>query len=395
MPQRFSFLRLSPPPVQRSASRSHWSLGRTLSSLSAAGLLLYGLRCPSEAATLPPGFVEQRVVSGLARPTAMAFAPDGRLFVCEQGGRLRVIKNGALLPTPFLTLPVNSQGERGLLGVAFDPNFTSNHFVYVYYTATTPTVHNRVSRFTASGNVAVPGSEVVLLNLNTLSAATHHNGGALHFGPNGKLYIAVGENGTPSNSQKLTTLLGKLLRLNRDGTIPADNPFFTQTTGVNRAIWARGLRNPFTFAIQPGTGDIFINDVGENTWEEINEGLAGANYGWPATEGVTTDPRYTSPLYAYRHGSSTTTGCAITGGAFYNPRTNQFPPGYRGKYFFADLCSGWIRRYDVVSDTAVGFATGLSHPVDLDVSSGGSLYYLAIGDGSTSGAVYRIQYTAP
>ncbi len=124
----------------------------------------------------------------------MAFAPDGRLFVCQQGGQLRVIENGVLLSTPFVTVTVNASGERGLLGVAFDPNFATNHFVYVYYTATTPAIHNRVSRFTANGNVAVAGSETVILDLDNLSSATNHNGGAIHFGPDGKLYIAVGEN---------------------------------------------------------------------------------------------------------------------------------------------------------------------------------------------------------
>ena len=159
-----------------------------------AVLLLTTLAAAASAATLPTGFTETRVATGLSNPTAMAFAPDGRLFVCQQGGQLRVIKNGALLPTPFLTVTVNSTGERGLLGVAFDPQFASNGFVYVYYTATTPAIHNRVSRFTANGDVAVAGSEVVLLELNNLSSATNHNGGAMHFGPDGKLYIAVGEN---------------------------------------------------------------------------------------------------------------------------------------------------------------------------------------------------------
>ena len=126
---------------------------------------------PAAAATLPAGFTEAQIAGGLASPTAMQFAPDGRLFVCEQGGRLRVIKDGVLLPTPFLTLTVNSSGERGLLGVAFDPAFATNHFVYVYYTATTPTVHNRISRFTANGDVAVAGSEVVILDLDNLSSA--------------------------------------------------------------------------------------------------------------------------------------------------------------------------------------------------------------------------------
>ena len=139
------------------------------------------------AATLPANFSETVVASGINNPTTMAFAPDGRLFVSEQTGALRVIKNGALLPTPFVTLNVDSSGERGLLGVAFDPNFTTNHFVYLYHTVTTTPRHNRVSRFTANGDVAIAGSEVVMLELDDLSSATNHNGGSIHFGPDGKL----------------------------------------------------------------------------------------------------------------------------------------------------------------------------------------------------------------
>src|SRR6185369_6849026 len=193
--------------------------------------------------------------------------------------------------------------------------------VYVYYTATTPAVHNRVSRFTANGDVAAAGSETVLLELNNLSGATNHNGGSLHFGKDGKLYIAVGENANGANSQTLGNLLGKILRINSDGSIPTDNPFFGTATGANRAIWAMGLRNPFTFAFQPGSGRMLINDVGQNTWEEINDGIAGSNYGWPDTEGATSDPRFRSPIFFYGHGTSSTTGCAISGAAFYNPTT--------------------------------------------------------------------------
>src|SRR6266849_365202 len=253
-------------------------------------LLFSGVLLAAVAATLPTGFVETQIASGLSSPTAMEFAPDGRLFVCLQGGNLRVVKNGALLPTPFVTLTVDSSGERGLLGVAFDPSFATNNFVYVYYTVPGSPAHNRVSRFTASGNVATPGSEFVLLNLNDLSSAGNHNGGAIHFGPDGKLYIAVGENANGSNSQTLSNLLGKMLRINSDGTIPTDNPFFNTATGVNRAIWALGVRNPYTFAVQPGTGLIYINDVGQDTWEEINVGLAGANYGWGSNPGSNVGP---------------------------------------------------------------------------------------------------------
>ena len=320
----------------------------------------------------------------------MAFAPDGRLFVCEQGGRLRVIKNGVLLATPFVTVSTDSSGERGLLGIAFDPDFANNQFVYAYYTATTPTLHNRVSRFTANGDVAVPGSETSILDLNNLSSADNHNGGAMHFGIDGKLYIAVGENANPPNAQTLSNLLGKMLRINADGSIPTDNPFFNTASGVNRAIWALGLRNPFTFTVQPGTGRIFINDVGQDTSEEINDGIAGSNYGWPVTEGATSDPRFRSPLFVYGHGSSGTTGCAITGGAFYNPQTAQFPAEYVGDYFFADFCSGWIRRYDPGTGAVTGFATGIDSPVDLKVDVDGSLYYLSIG----GGAVFRVRFTA-
>ena len=360
--------------------------GRTLSFLA----ILFAVASPVAAATLPSGFSESLVASGLANPTAMQFAPDGRLFVCEQGGRLRVIKDGVLLATPFVTLSVNSSGERGLLGVAFDPEFATNHYVYVYYTVPSP-VHNRISRFTANGDVAVPGSEFVLLELNNLTA-TNHNGGALNFGPDGKLYAAVGENAVGSNAQSMNNLLGKMLRLNADGTIPADNPFFASASGQNRAIWALGLRNPFTFAFHPDGGQMFINDVGEVTWEEINDGLAGVNYGWPVTEGMTTDPRFESPRYAYNHSAG---ACAITGGAFYSPPAPRFPASYVGHYFFADYCGGWIRKLDPANgNTIANFASGIAAPVDLKVADDGSLYYLARGSGGSTGVVYRIQYNS-
>jgi glucose/arabinose dehydrogenase len=182
-----------------------------------------------------------------------------------------------------------------------------------------------------------------------------------------------------------------MLRINKDGTIPQGNPFYNRAIGRNRAIWALGLRNPFSFAIQPHTGKMFINDVGEQKWEEINRGVARANYGWPRYEGPESDPKYRNPGFVYRHGSTNTTGCAITGGAFYNPITRQFPSGYVGDYFFADFCSGWIRRLDSATGDVSRFATGLSRPVDLKVSKGGSLYYLSRGHGT--GSVGKIRYT--
>jgi glucose/arabinose dehydrogenase len=348
--------------------------------------LLYALSVSGLAATLPSGFVETTVASGIVSPTAMAIAPDGRIFVCSQTGALRVIKNGVLLATPFVTLSVDSVGERGLLGIAFDPHFTLNHYIYLYYTVPGPPSHNRVARFTANGDVVLAGSRVILLELNPLSTATNHNGGALHFGPDDTLYIAVGDNAKGSNSQNLSNLLGKILRINSDGSIPTDNPFIRSAT-ARHEIWALGFRNPFTFAFRGTTNFMYINDVGESTWEEIDLGQAGANYGWPATEGPTTNPAYQSPVYYYGHDSG---NCAITGGAFYSPTTPNFPSSYVGKYFFGDYCSGFIRMLNPSTAQATDFLTGASQPVDIQVGTDGSLYYLARGTRS----VMKIRYSS-
>src|SRR5688500_15104070 len=172
------------------------------------------------------GFTETVFASGLSQPTAMALAPDGRIFAAEKGGTLRVVQNGTLLPTPFLRVDVNAASERGLVGVALDPNFAANGFVYVYYTDDAPVV-NRVSRFAAdpaNPNVALAGSETVLLD-NIASTTGTHNGGALAFAADGTLFVGVGEAGVPANAQDLTNLSGKVLRINSNGTVPANNPF--------------------------------------------------------------------------------------------------------------------------------------------------------------------------
>lgn len=367
-------------------------------TLLASGVLLALLATTSSPAHagLPAGFTTTQITAGPARPYQMAFAPDGRIFVSQQGGRLRVIKNGALLSTPFVTLPVDTAGDRGLIGVALDPNFELEPYVYVYYTATTPTIHNRVSRFRALGDVAVAGSEEILLELDPLATSTTHNGGSLHFGGDGKLYVTTGENAQQGGTvaQSMSSLLGKMLRINRDGSIPTDNPFYDSATGQYRAIWALGLRNPFTFAVQPGTGRTFINDVGAGVWEEINDGLRGANYGWPQTEGPTTDPRFTSPLYAYGHGWTDTTGCAISGGVFYNTATPRYPAGFLGDYLFADYCTGWIRRFDPADGSVTAFATEVNGPIDLDIGPDGNLYYLSrSNETGNPGAVYKVEYS--
>jgi glucose/arabinose dehydrogenase len=372
---------------------------RAAATLLLAGLCLLLLAGGAGAVSPPANFIDTNAATGLSAPTSMVWdAGSARLFVTEQGGDLRVVKNGALLGTAFVHLTVDSNGERGLLGVALDPMFSSNHFLYVYYTVPGSPPHNRVSRFTAAGDVAAPGSEAILLELNNLSA-TNHNGGAIHFGKDGKLYIAVGENANGANSQTLSNLLGKLLRMNSDGSIPTDNPFYGTASGQNRLIWALGLRNPFTFAVQPGTGRIFINDVGQSTYEEIDDGIAGSNYGWPITEGPAGNPSYRDPISCYRHvddpsdtncRSTGDSNCAITGGDFYNPPVAYFPAQYVGRYLFFDLCGGWIDQLIPSSGNAVSrFATGGSLPVDIDTGPDGSLYYLERGG---SGRVGRISY---
>ncbi|UYZ62525.1 PQQ-dependent sugar dehydrogenase [Hymenobacter weizhouensis] len=358
-------------------------------------LVLLGvlLNIVSWAQTFPTGFSQVQVANGISNPTVVAFAPDGRIFVGQQAGALRVIKNGSLLSTPFVSLSVNSSGERGLIGIALDPNFSANGYVYLYYTLADGS-RNRISRFTAAGDVAAAGSEVVLLDLDPLSSATNHNGGAMNFGPDGKLYVAIGENANTSHAQNLDTYHGKMLRLNPNGSAPADNPYTTGTEQKKR-VWSYGLRNPYTFAIQPATGRIFVNDVGQSTWEEINDATSGGlNFGWPATEGPTTAANVAAPVFSYQHGSGDGRGCAITGGTFFNPASTNYPSQYTGKYFYQDLCNQWINYIDVSGSTAVrsAFATGLpGNAVGLTTGVDGNLYYLS----RSAGALYRVVYTAP
>ena len=344
-----------------------------------------------QAQNFPEGFSQQLVANGFNQPNVIAFAPDGRIFVAEQGGALRVIKNGSLLTAPFVGISVDSEGERGLIGLTLDPNFASNQYVYVYYTVPSTPRHNRVSRFTANGDVAVSGSELVLLDLDPLSA-TNHNGGSLSFGKDGKLYIGVGENAVPTNAQTLENHLGKILRINADGSIPTGNPFPTGSVSRQR-IWAYGLRNPYTIAIQPGTGKIFVNDVGQNTYEEINDATTGGlNFGWPNAEGSSSNPAYINPLFSYPHGAGDGSGCAITGGTFFNPPTTNYPTSFVGRYFYQDLCNQWINVIDVSGSgaTRTPFGTGLAGlPVGLSTGLDGNLYYLSLSDN----ALYRIIYT--
>jgi putative heme-binding domain-containing protein len=374
--RKFSDISIMPEGLSTGLSMDQFAdLIAYLESLRSAGQPTPGSGA-SGPVSLPAGFITEKIVGGLSAATALAIASDDRVFVCEQTGCLRVIKNGHLLPEPFVTLRVDHYWERGLIGVALDPDFSSNGFLYVTYVTSEPYPHHRISRFTAVGDIAAPGSELVLLEGDDQrklggSVPAGHQGGALHFGQDGKLYVAIGEQTAGSPSQSLSTFQGKLLRLNADGTIPTDNPFFAKANGKYRAIWALGLRNPFTFAVQPETGRIFINDVGQDKWEEVNEGFAGANFGWPETEGLTRDPRFRAPIHVYRVAS-------VTGAAFC-PRASSgmFPAEYQGQYFFMDFVQGWIKVLDPDHpQRSKPFATGLTRPVDLAFAPDGSLFVL-------------------
>ena len=330
-----------------------------------------GVRGPIK---LPAGFEIDVVATGISGATAMEIAPDGRVFICEQGGALRLVKNDVLLPKPFASLPVELNWERGLIGVTLAPDFPKDPHVYVVYVAKKPYTHHRVSRLKADGDVALMGSEKILLKGDDQSkfggkVPAGHQGGAIHFGRDGKLYVGIGEQTAGTPAQRFDALQGKILRLNPDGSIPSDNPFLDRTKDKYRSIWAVGCRNPFTFAIRRSTGEILINDVG-GKFEEINRGMAGANYGWPGVDhGPTNRDGITSPIHVYPQSS--------IGGGDFSDICRSWPKQYRGKYFFADFVHGWIKFIDPSNPkTSTEFCSGIRRPVDLRFAPDGSLYVL-------------------
>jgi putative heme-binding domain-containing protein len=323
---------------------------------------------------VPQGYRVRSIATGLSGSTAIDVLPDGRVLVCEQQGQLRMVEGDKLLPTPVLTLPVDSTWERGIIGVVADPDFAKNQFIYVCWVAKEPYPHHRISRFTLDGNVAAPGSEKLLLEGDDQTkmggnVPAGHQGGAMHFGTDRKLYIALGEQTAGMPSQKLDTLIGKILRISSDGSIPQDNPLVSQTSGKYQAIYAYGLRNPFTFAIRKADGLMFANDVG-GKFEEVNQILPGANYGWPTEQGGPTEAEgITSPIHWYPEAS-------IAGGDFI-PTHPDWPQQWQGQYIFADFVHGWIHRIDPAKpESFETFATGLQRPVDLRFAPSGALYVL-------------------
>lgn len=328
----------------------------------------------------------------------MDFAPDGRIFVAQQDGALGVIKNGTLLATPAIDLNVDAAAERGLIGITLHPEFALNKWVYLYYTLPTVPARNRISRFTFNGDVISPSSEVVILDLDPLEISPIHNGGCMKFGQDGKLYVTIGDNNQSDLAQNLDTYWGKMIRINPDGSVPSDNPFVSAASPQKKRIWAMGMRNPFTFDIQPGTGRIFINEVGHALYEEIQDASnPGLNFGWPLEQGSNASNQFTNPFYAYGHGDGTQVGCAISGGCFFNPASTNYPSQYIGKYFFLDYCEGWIGFINPQSSNTAHtvFASRIpSTALTIKVGSDGNLYYL----GRDKGSVYKIIYslnTAP
>lgn len=326
----------------------------------------------------PPGFAPQQLIENID-PTDFIIGKDGRIFITIKSGKILVAENEQLTPNVFLDIEdqVDNYNERGLGHMVLDPDFETNHYYYVYYTVKNEN-RNRISRFTANGNSTLPGSEHIILNLNTMFG-TIHNAGAMVFGPDGKLYVSVGDGTNAGEAQSPSTLLGKILRMNPDGSAPADNPFYDNPTytGVNKLIYASGFRNPFSMDIQPGTGKIYACEVGNSEWEEINEILPGKNYGWPVVEGFLTNeippPDYQDPVYAYSHENA----CAILGACFYNPAQSQFPPEYTGKFFFSDYCAGYMKYIDPATGVVQPFGTGIDRPLAIRMDPRtGTFYFL-------------------
>lgn len=347
-----------------------------------------------------PGFIEQKLADGL-NPVAMTIDHHGRVWLAEKHGVVSIMDTaGNFLPDPVIQINVDDFNERGLLGIALHPDFETTPYLYLCFTRPDTNI-NRISRFLINGDLAVPGSEEIIFDLHPLPG-TVHNGGSLIFDNDGKLFVTTGEASFPPHAQNTGNLHGKILRLNEDGTIPADNPFYNTFSGPNRAIWSLGLRNPFSIAYDPFTGQLLVGDVGAGLYEEINEILPGKNYGWPLVEGPLNGQNppadYQEPLYAYGRSD----GCAIVGAAYYYG--SLFPEKYHGAFFNSDYCEGKVIAMNPQTGTQIGvFASDLERPVAIAIDAGHEvIYYLTRGPGGGSpnentrtqiGELWKIQYT--
>jgi len=409
----------------RRVRSAHWP-GRRSAVLAAIvftlALLLPPI-VPSPAAAQTADGFEDELVASVPQPTAIAFLPepDGRMLVASKPGELFVLprqRDTTVEPTPVLDLrgTICTDGERGLLGVAVDPNFSgTDNFVYLYYTVKSGQgCANQVARFRMTTGDTITGTPERLLLQNIPSPATNHNAGDVQFGRDGYLYVSIGDGANAALAPKRFIVNGKILRITKDGGIPPSNPYArlregrrcnltgrTRRTKICQEIFALGLRNPFRMAFDPDGTAFFINDVGAATWEEINVGRAGANYGWPAREGPCPTGRVrtcgrqpkgtTRPLHAYRHSS----GCqSITGGAFVPNDANGWPAPFRNSYLYADFVCDTIFALSLDGARPVFWATkAVGSPIALEFGPAGdraNLYYASFNNG---GEIRRIFYT--
>jgi glucose/arabinose dehydrogenase/plastocyanin len=331
---------------------------------------------------MPSGAVTESFLNGAEFPVSLAFAPDGRLFYSElRTGKIRVVQNGTLLPDSFYKFAVADQPEAGLLGLVLDPDFARNHYLYVFYTSVVdgatesggPNGPNEVVRLT---DVANKGTQ--LTPILELPSGPIHNSGTLRFGTDGKLYVSLGDNNHPANAQDLSTLAGKILRVNPDGSIPNDNPFVGQP-GKQGAIWAYGLRNPYSFAFHPVGHTLLaaVNGPGDN--DELDMIARGANYGWPPT-GYKYKPGVVDPIAVMNP------PIAPSGSTFY---TGDQIAIWKNDFFYCNYHQGQLRRVRLApgSFDRVVFEEVVKQGCTLEVSTGpdGALYY------TDSTGIYRIR----
>jgi len=339
------------------------------------------------------GYKATTVVSGLEEPTDFRFLPDGRILFAEKGGAIKVAgENGQLQSTPLITLPTATDWARGLAAIEVDPDFEENGYIYVSYVRADN--YQRLSRLTVTDPTAAvltvdPASELVLVQ-GTDPAGDDHHGGGLSFGPDGKLYWSVGDNVCcsvvdGSNSQDLSNIYGKVLRLNSDGSAPEGNPF-PDADGVGKLIYATGFRNPFRLSFTPG-GELLVVDVGQATWEEVNLVTAGGDYGWPDAEGpcngigtgsCSTPSSYDNPIYAYRHTSG---GNSITAVMAY---TGSDSGSGQNTVLIADFNQGWVKELTFNSD----YSSLVSERM-FDVAAPGSTNQLIQ---RPDGSIYQLTY---
>ena len=344
-----------------------------------------------------PGFSDTAVAPGLSEPTALAFLPDGTFIVTQKGGDV-VLVDGAT-QTTLGTIDVCADSEMGLLGIAIDPSFGTNGFIYLYRTNGSATCGSSTNRFNEVVRVTKSGSTLTSQTTLLTGIRTdggNHDGGVLRIGPDGKLYVGVGDTGNGDNqggpgsstnpyAQDLSSLNGKILRINLDGTIPADNPFFGQV-GKRGEIFAYGFRNPFRMSFDPATGSLWVGDVGDLTVEEIDIVTSGGNYGWPVCEGNLPTgcamPGFIAPIFTNNHGAGSLGGCLI-GGTFAGSALGAFD----GQYFFGDCNSSNVYKAVVngTRDDIVGTPTVASSnagtPADFVEGPDGAIYYPAVGGG--------------